>query len=56
MAVKMGVPKMRMLRWMCGVTKMDGIMNEGIRTTKVGERSKKMQERRLLVLAEAFTR
>ena len=33
---------------MCGVTKMDGIRNERIRgTTKRGEISKKVQERRL---------
>ena len=37
---------MRMLRWMCGVTKLDKIRNERIRgTTKMGE--KKVQERRL---------
>ena len=39
---------MRMLRWMCGVTKLDKIRNERIRgTTKVGEITKKVQERRL---------
>ena len=39
---------MRMLRWMCGVTKLDNIRNERIRgTTKVGEIAKKVQERRL---------
>ena len=39
---------MRMLRWMCGLTKMGRIRNERIRgTTKVGEISKKVQERRL---------
>ena len=39
---------MRMLRWMCGVTKLDKIRNERIRgTTKVGEIKKKVQERRL---------
>ena len=39
---------MRMLRWMCGVTKLDKIRNERIRvTTKVGEIAKKVQERRL---------
>ena len=37
-----------MLRWMTGVTKLDRIRNERIRgTTKVGEISKKVQERRL---------
>ena len=39
---------MRMLRWMCGVTNLDKIRNERIRgTTKVGEITKKVQERRL---------
>ena len=39
---------MRMLRWMCGVTRLDKIRNERIRgTTKVGEMTKKIQERRL---------
>ena len=37
-----------MLRWMCGVTKLDEIRNERIRgTTKVWEIAKKVQERRL---------
>ena len=45
---KLDVAEMRMLRWMCGVTKMDRIRNERIRgTTKVVESSKKVQERRL---------
>ena len=40
--------EMRMLRWMCGVTKLDRIRNESIRgTTKVGEISKKVQQSRL---------
>ena len=39
---------MRILRWMCGVTKLDKIRNERIRgTTKVGEITKKVQEIRL---------
>ena len=39
---------MRMLRWMCRVTKLDKIRNERIRgTTKEGEITKKVQERRL---------
>ena len=42
------VAEMRMLRWMCGVTKLDKIRNERIRgTTKVGEIAKKVQERRI---------
>ena len=45
---KVEVAEMRMLRWMCGVTKLDKIRNERIRrTTKVGEITKKVQERRL---------
>ena len=39
---------MRMLKWMCRVTKLDKIRNERIRgSTKVGEITKKVQERRL---------
>ena len=39
---------MKMLRWMCRVTKLDNIRNERIRgTTKVGEITKKVQEKRL---------
>ena len=46
---KLDVAEMRMLTWMSGVTKLDRIRNEGIRgTTKVGERSKKVQESRLM--------
>ena len=45
---KMEVAEMKMLRWMCGVTRLDKIRNEKIRgTTKVGEISKKVQERRM---------
>ncbi|XP_066953239.1 uncharacterized protein [Macrobrachium rosenbergii] len=45
---KLIMEEMQMLRWMCGVTKMDRIKNERIRgTTKVVELSKKAQERRL---------
>ena len=44
---KLEVTEMRMLRWMCRVTKQDNIRNERIRgTTKVGEITKKVQERR----------
>ena len=40
---KLDVAEMRMLRWMSGVTKLDGIRNERIReTTKVGEIAKKV--------------
>ena len=45
---KFGVAEMKMLRWMCRVMKVDTIRNERIRrTTKVGEITKKVQERRL---------
>ena len=45
---KLEVAEMRMLRWMCGVTKLDKIRNERIRgTTKVGEITKQVQERKL---------
>ena len=45
---KLEVAEMRMLRWMCGVTKLEKIRNERIRrTTKVGEITKNVQERRL---------
>ena len=39
---------MRMLQWMCGVTKLDKIRHERSRgTTKVGEITKKIKERML---------
>lgn len=45
---KLDVAEMKMLRWMCGVTRLDKIRNERIRgTVKVVEASKKVQERRL---------
>ena len=43
---KLDVAEIRMLRWMCGVTKLDNIRNERIReTTKVGEITKKYRKR-----------
>ena len=40
------VAEIIMLRWMCGVTELDNMRNERIRrTTKVGEITKKVQER-----------
>ena len=40
---KLEVAEMRMLRWMCGVTKLDKIRNKRIRgTTKVGESTQKV--------------
>ena len=45
---KLEVAEMRMLRWMCGVTRLDKIRNERIRgIMKVGEITKKVQERKL---------
>jgi len=45
---KVNVAEMRMLRWMCGVTRKDKIRNDYIKgTVKVTEVSAKMQERRI---------
>ncbi|KAI5746693.1 hypothetical protein M8J77_006372 [Diaphorina citri] len=45
---RLEVAEMRMLRWSCGVTRMDRIRNEVIRDKiKVTEVTKKIQERRL---------
>ena len=45
---RLNVAEMRMLRWMCGVTREDRVRNEYIRgTTGVTEASKKAQEARL---------
>ena len=45
---KLEVAKMRMVRWICGFSKLDKIRNERIRgTTKLGEITKKVRERRL---------
>ena len=48
---------MRMLRWICGVTKLDKERNERIRgTTKVGEIAMKVQERMLKWYAHVMRR
>ena len=45
---KLEVAEMRMLRWMCGLTRKDRVRNERIReTVKVGPMGKKIQESRL---------
>ena len=45
---KMEVAEIKMLRWMCAVTRRDKIRNEKIRgSTEVGEISKKVHERRM---------
>ena len=48
---------MRMLRWMCEITKLDKVRNERIRgTTKVGEIAMKVQERMLKWYAHVMRR
>ena len=48
---------MRMLPWMCGVTKLDKIRNERIRgTSKVGEIAKNVQERRVKLYRHVMRR
>ena len=45
---RLDVNEMRMLRWMCGVTRRDNILNEHTRgTTIVVQASKKITEKRL---------
>ena len=45
---RLEVNEMRMLRWMCGVTRRDKIRNDHIRgTTRVVQASKKISEKRL---------
>ena len=45
---RLEVNEMRMLRWMCGVTRRDKILNKRIRgTTRVVQASKKITEKRL---------
>ena len=48
---KLEVAKMRMLRWMCGVTKLEKIRNERIRgTTKVGGNHKESTGKKVEVV------
>ena len=54
MKVKLEVGEMKMLRRMCGVTRMDKIRNEKIRgTTKVVEISRKIQKTAVIWSCEA---
>ena len=51
--MKLDVAEMRMLSWMCGVTKLGRMRNGGIRgITTVGEFSKKMQEKDIVIRRE----
>ena len=55
--MKFDVAEMKTLRWLSGVTKLDRIRNEIIRgTKKVGEISKKVQERRLKLYGHVLRR
>ncbi|KAL3503855.1 hypothetical protein ACH5RR_033696 [Cinchona calisaya] len=54
---KMGVAEMRMLRWMCGYTKMDKIRNEHIREKiVVAPTDEKMRETHLRWLGHVLRR
>ena len=44
---RLEVNKMRMLRWMCAVTRRDKIRNEHIKGTRLVQASKKITEKRL---------
>ena len=44
---RLEVNEMRMLTWMCGVTRRDKILNEHIRGTRLAQASKKITEKRL---------
>ena len=46
--VYVGLHEMRMMRWMCGVTRREKIRNENIRwTTRVVQASETISEKRL---------
>ena len=51
------VNEMRMLRWMCGVTRKDKIRNERVSgTTTIAQSSKKITERRLKLYGHVVRR